>query len=107
MQNALPINFLSSYNKIKNNLTNYFYENLQLAKVSFYNNFKLFFLSVVVPIFYYSYDTIKKFHCLWTYQYMYLIYLWLCALATVYICILYYTVKCILYVAICIHIHIY
>ena len=29
MQNALPINMLSSYNEIKNNLTNYFYENLQ------------------------------------------------------------------------------
>ena len=29
MQNALPINMLSIYNKIKNNLTNYFYENLQ------------------------------------------------------------------------------
>ena len=29
MQNALPINMLSSYNKTKNNLTNYFYENLQ------------------------------------------------------------------------------
>ena len=29
MQNALPINMLSSYNKTKNNLINYFYENLQ------------------------------------------------------------------------------
>ena len=29
MQNALPINMLSSYNEIKSNLTNYFYENLQ------------------------------------------------------------------------------
>ena len=29
MQNALPINMLSSSNKIKNSLTNYFYENLQ------------------------------------------------------------------------------
>ena len=26
MQNALPINMLSSYNEIKNSLTNYFYE---------------------------------------------------------------------------------
>ena len=29
MQNALPINMLSSYNKRKNNLINYFYEYLQ------------------------------------------------------------------------------
>ena len=29
MQNALLINMLSSYNEIKNNLTNYFYVNLQ------------------------------------------------------------------------------
>ena len=29
MQIALPIDMLSSYNKVKKNLTNYFYENLQ------------------------------------------------------------------------------
>ena len=29
MQNALPINMLSRYNEMKNNLANYFYENLQ------------------------------------------------------------------------------
>ena len=29
MQNALPNNMLPNYNKIKNSLTNYFYENLQ------------------------------------------------------------------------------
>ena len=29
MQNALPINMLSSDDKMKNNLINYFYENLQ------------------------------------------------------------------------------
>ena len=29
MQNALPIDMLSSYNEVKKSLTNYFYENLQ------------------------------------------------------------------------------